>query len=207
MTLDKAEGEARAPYAGYDILAKWNTPSFDDRTRETLRRRLTDIPARRFFSREEFAVLVALTERLTPAIAGLSAELIAGWIDERVGLNQGEGYRGEGAPPLRQCWRLGLAAIDGEARRLFRQSFVTLDASTKDMTMRAIAKGETEAALWRGLDPKGFFTDVLLKTVVGFAYSHPSALSDIGFGGPASPRGYVRLGFDARDPWEAKEWK
>jgi hypothetical protein len=36
-------------------------------------------------------------------------------------------------------------------------------------------------------------------------YSHPTAWSEIGFGGPASPRGYVRMGFNRRDPWEAAE--
>jgi hypothetical protein len=27
----------------------------------------------------------------------------------------------------------------------------------------------------------------------------------MGFGGPAAPRGYLRLGPDERDPWEARE--
>ncbi len=207
MTPDKARRDGRAPYTGYDVLAKWDTPSFDDRTREALFRRLHDIPPRRFFSNEEFSLLEALAERLAPPTPGLSYELIARWIDERVDLNLGEGFRGDGAPSLQESWRLGLTAIDGEAHRLFSGSFVALTTSAKDITIRAIHMGETERAVWRGLDPKGFFTDVLLKTIVGLVYAHPSAWSDIGFGGPASPRGYVRLGFDARDPWEAKEWK
>jgi hypothetical protein len=36
-------------------------------------------------------------------------------------------------------------------------------------------------------------------------YAHPTAWSEIGWGGPASPRGYVRLDFNERDPWEAAE--
>ena len=28
-----------------------------------------------------------------------------------------------------------------------------------------------------------------------------------GFGGPANPRGYVRMYYDRRDPWEAAEAK
>ncbi|MGH6677602.1 MAG: gluconate 2-dehydrogenase subunit 3 family protein, partial [Bradyrhizobium sp.] len=36
-------------------------------------------------------------------------------------------------------------------------------------------------------------------------YAHPAAWSEIGFGGPASPRGYVRLGANRRDEWEAAE--
>jgi len=34
--------------------------------------------------------------------------------------------------------------------------------------------------------------------------TQPAAWSEVGFRGPASPRGYVRHGFDERDPWEAK---
>jgi len=45
----------------------------------------------------------------------------------------------------------------------------------------------------------------VLRTAVSIYYAHPAAWNEIGFGGPASPRGYVRLGFDRRDPWEADE--
>jgi hypothetical protein len=45
----------------------------------------------------------------------------------------------------------------------------------------------------------------LLKTLVSIYYAHPEAWNEIGFGGPASPRGYARLGMDRRDPWEAEE--
>ena len=38
-------------------------------------------------------------------------------------------------------------------------------------------------------------------------YAHPSAWNEIGFGGPASPRGYVRMDFNRRDPWEARGWQ
>ena len=38
-------------------------------------------------------------------------------------------------------------------------------------------------------------------------YAHPTAWNEIGFGGPASPRGYVRLDKNRRDPWEAAEGK
>ena len=43
-------GKAPAPYAGYDVLAKWNTPSFNDRTREVLAQRLSEVPPRCFLA-------------------------------------------------------------------------------------------------------------------------------------------------------------
>lgn len=35
----------QTPYAGYDVLAKWDTPSWDDQTREVIRRRLGSMRA------------------------------------------------------------------------------------------------------------------------------------------------------------------
>jgi hypothetical protein len=45
----------------------------------------------------------------------------------------------------------------------------------------------------------------VLHDVINAYYAHPTAWSEIGFGGPASPRGYVRLDAGRRDPWEAAE--
>ena len=52
-----------------------------------------------------------------------------------------------------------------------------------------------------------FFSARVLHDVVAAYYAHPTSWNEIGFGGPASPRGYVRMGFDKRDPWEAAEAK
>lgn len=199
------EPDALEPYAGYDVLAKWNTPSFDDATRAVLAERLSQTPTRHFFLEEEFDLLLAIVERLAPPLQGLSPHLLALWIDKRLHDNIGEGFRGEDAPPLQQCWRIGLAAFDGEARRRFASGFAALSTGDKEATLRAVRDGDTDSTLWRSLDAASFFRDTLLRTVAGLAYAHPLAWNDIGFGGPASPRGYVRLGFDSRDPWEARE--
>jgi hypothetical protein len=197
--------ETPTPYEGYDVLAKWNTPSFDDRTRDVLRARLRETPPQRFFSQEELALLEKIVERLAPPVPGVAPELLALWIDGQLYRNIGEGFRNEGAPPLQESWRYGLAGLDGEARRLFGASFIALDSAARDATLQATQEGKVDPTLWQGLDPSSFFSDTLLKTIAGLAYAHPLAWNDVGFGGPASPRGYVRLGFDARDPWEARE--
>ena len=38
--------------------------------------------------------------------------------------------------------------------------------------------------------------------VLSAFYSHPWAWNEIGFGGPAYPRGYARLGAGQRESWE-----
>jgi hypothetical protein len=50
-----------------------------------------------------------------------------------------------------------------------------------------------------------FFRERVTHDVLAAYYSHPTAWNEIGFGGPAAPRGYVRMYFNRRDPWEAAE--
>jgi hypothetical protein len=192
------------PHPSYDVLRKWDSPSFDDTTRTVIARRLHAVPARRFLTEAEWALLEAVVARLIPQSCRSEPVPITPWIDERLAENRGEGFRYEHMPPLREAWRLGLAALDAQARRRHGAAFVSLPAEVQDVVLGAIQRGDTENELWAQVPARRFFADVLLKTAAGIYYGHPAAWSEVGFGGPASPRGYVRLGPDERDPWEAK---
>jgi len=85
------------------------------------------------------------------------------------------------------------------------RAFTSLAPSAQDDVLSAIQGGEVQGGPWERLPAGRFFTETLLKAVVGEYYAHPAAWSEVGFGGPASPRGYVRLGEGQRDAWEAKE--
>src|SRR5581483_11429335 len=103
------------------------------------------------------------------------------------------------------AWQKGLDAIAAEARNRHGKSFEELPPEDQDALLTDIQHNRVESRYWDDLPAGGFFVHHLLKQVVGVYYSHPAAWSEIGFGGPASPRGYVRLGFNRRDPWEAAE--
>lgn len=194
----------RPRYPDYDVLEKWNSPSWNDQTREVVGARLTKIPVRRLLNPEEWQTLEAVCARLVPQPErGADAVPIAPFIDAKLFENRGDGYRYEDMPPLREAWRRGLAAINDEAQARTGASFCTLGDDSKDEVLRAIESGDVRAD-WHGLPPKRFF-EVMLKHVVSVYYAHPAAWSEMGFGGPASPRGYVRLGFNRRDSWEAVE--
>jgi hypothetical protein len=195
----------QTPYAGYDVLAKWDTPSWDDQTREVIRRRLTEVPARRFFSVTEWQTLEAACARLVPQPERSTPIPIVPWIDDKLHQNGRDGFRYHDMPPLRDAWRLGLEGIDQEGRRRFGADFRTLPNGNQDAVLRAIQAGDVSGGVWDRLPAKRFFTTILLKGVVGEYYAHPEAWNEVGFGGPASPRGYVRLGANQRDSWEARE--
>jgi hypothetical protein len=192
-------------FPGYDVLAKWDSPSFDDVTRDVLTHRLTAVPLRRFLTAGEWDLLDAINARLLPQPEREHPIPITPWIDAMLHDDRGEGYRHPDMPPLRDAWRQGLAAVDDEARRLHDLPFTRLDAAAQDAVLQVLADGRAASPRWQGLEAQRFFIHHLLKTAAGLYYAHPLAWNEIGFGGPASPRGYVRLGFDSRDPWEAKE--
>ena len=124
-------------------------------------------------------------------------------IDDYLAKARGEGYRNEHMPFEQEAWRRGLAGIEAEALRL-GGAFVEITAGQQDEALRRVQRGEVDPAGWGGMDAARFFKDGLLRVTAGHYYAHPAAWSEIGFGGPASPRGYVRTGFDERDPWEAQ---
>jgi len=197
--------EFKTPFPDYDVLAKWDSPSWNDQTREVVRQRLESVPERHFLSAGQWALLEAVVARLIPQPDREDPVPIVPWIDQKLRNNEGSGYRYADMPPLREAWTRGLDAIAEEARHRHGKTFEELGPDEQDSLLKAIEDNKAESGAWAELPPGGFFTHHLLKTVVGIYYSHPSAWSEIGFGGPASPRGYARLGFDQRDPWEAKE--
>ena len=195
----------RNPYSDYDVLTKWDTPSWDDQTREVIRKRLTEIPERRFFTEAEWKTLEAICTRLVPQAERSNPIPIVPWIDEKLHYDRRDGFRYEDMPPLTEAWRLGLQGIDDESRRWFGTEFRSLPEANQDAVLRTIQAGDVAGGVWERLPAQRFFTTVLLKEVVGEYYAHPDAWSEVGFGGPASPRGYVRLGLNQRDPWEPRE--
>ena len=195
----------RSPYAHYDVLEKRDSPSWNDQTREVVSRRLGEPPKRRFLTEAEWNLLEAVVARLLPQADRADPVPITPWIDEMLAANRGPGYRYSDMPPMREAWRQGLAAIAAEAQARHGSSFEDLASSRQDEVLSDIQAGRTQGSGWAGLSSRAFFSRLLLKTAVTTYYSHPAAWSEIGFGGPASPRGYVRLGFDERDPWEAEE--
>jgi hypothetical protein len=193
--------DVHSPYAGWDVLAKWSSPSFDDTTRAVLSRRLGPPSAPRFFEPPAFATLEAACARLLDTPRGRPP--IANAIDDDLFQRRSEGYRTDGLPPDDVLWRGGIAGLEAEARRHCGCAFAEADTSAQDEVLHAGQRGDVDASAFAGVPPKRFFVDALLKAAAGHFYGRPEGWSEIGFGGPASPRGYVRIGLDRRDPWEA----
>lgn len=194
-------------FPGYDVLAKRDSPSWNAQTRRVIDARLATNPgAHEFLDDTAWAALRALCERIVPQAPDRRGRIpVAALVDARLKQGAHQGYRDVRLPPAQEAWRRGLAALDDEARADGAAAFKDLAPQAQDALLARIQRGEARCATWGDMPPALFFAKHLLPDIAGAYYGHPTAWSEIGFGGPASPRGYVRLGFDRRDPWEAAE--
>lgn len=200
--------EFRTRYPGYNVLDRWATPDWDDQTRRVVRRRLEEVPPVRFFDAHEARTLAAVAERIVPQPDRGDSERVpvVPWIDEKLYEDRRDGYRYEELPPQREAWRLGLRGIDEASRALFGgREFADLAPCSQDAVLSRVQRGDAPGAAWELMPAARFFKSVLSLTIVRVYYAHPLAWNEIGYGGPSSPRGYVRRREGGVDPWEAHE--
>ncbi|MEO5866525.1 MAG: gluconate 2-dehydrogenase subunit 3 family protein [Sphingomonas sp.] len=190
-------------YPGYDVLAKRDTPSWDAMTRAVIDARLATPTTPRFLTPAEWTIADALCRRILPGVS--DAMPLVALLDAKLLANHGDGFREADMPYMQDAWRTGLAAIDEEAVAHHGRDFALLTEGEQDRLLAAMQAGEIDGSHWAVLAAKTFFERRILADIPALYYSLPSAWNEIGFGGPASPRGYVRLDGDRPDPWEAVE--
>ncbi len=192
-------------YPGYDVLAKRHTPSWNEKTRQVVDRRLAIPREPRFFSEPEWKTLVAVCNRIVPQPPDRPPVPLAAFVDAKLLADRRDGFRPAKLPPQQEAWRIGLAALDDAAGAAHGRRFHELAAADQDALLKQMEAGTLTGPAWRGMPSSAFFAKRVLPDITSSYYAHPTAWNEIGFGGPASPRGYVRMGFDRRDPWEAAE--
>ena len=159
-----------------------------------------------FFSDDEWATLRAICERIVPQPKSRSHPgPVAAMIDLKLKADQRDGYRDARLPRQGEAWRRGLKGLDAEAQGRHATRFHALDGARQDQILKAAQKGNAHAEAWGGMSFRLFFEKRLLHDIVSAYYAHPITSNEIGFGGPAGARGYVRMKLNRRDPWEASE--
>lgn len=197
----------RDRYPGYDVLSKRDTASWNDASRRAIAERLALLDVPTFFNEAEWQTLRAICDRIIPQPDHGTAVPLAAMVDRKVAKDQRDGYRQAKLPPLREAWRRGLMALDAEANAKHGARFHTLTSDAQDELLTAMQRGQLKGKEWGDMPAHLFFRERVTHDILAAYYCHPKAWNEIGFGGPASPRGYVRMYFNRRDPWEAAEAK
>jgi hypothetical protein len=193
-------------YPGYHTLAQQRF--WDAATRELVLDRVNSVPPIRFFTREEAALLEAVCNVTLPQDDRDEAHRIpiVPDIDRALYENRGPGYRFEDMPPDREAFRSGLQGIDRMALEKHQRSFIDLGMGEQEELVKSLHDGKPLGArdVWTRMAAHRFFM-LLMQRCVEAYYAHPWAWDEIGFGGPAYPRAYMRLEEGEPEPWEVSE--
>jgi hypothetical protein len=186
----------RGRYPDYDVLTA--TSHWDAKTRGVVLDRVANVPEVRFFTEREALTLRAFcdvvtgqdSEPLIPVLEMVDAKLHAGRLD---------GFRHHDMPPDPETWQQVAANLDRSAREQGAQDgFAAAGSETRHEIVQRFSEGKLDWDL-----PVTKAWEVLMRSVLSSFYSHPWAWNEIGFGGPAYPRGYARLGPGQREHWES----
>ncbi len=194
-------------YPGFSTLAQQRF--WDEATRRMVLDRVYKVPPIRFFTPEEAKLMEAMAAHLLPQDDRLPARKIpiVPAIDNRLHAGRTPGYRFASMPPDGEAYRLGFQAIEQMATHSYGQPFLKLSWREQDALLKSIhdAKPKDGAAeIWRQMPIERYWALVLQDCVEAY-YAHPWAWDEIGFGGPAYPRGYMRLENGEPEPWEVDE--
>ncbi len=185
-------------YPDYNVLDE--AGHWDPVTRELVLDRVEQVPPIRFFTGEEARTLTAFCDRVMaqdrepkiPVLPAIDAKLFAGELD---------GFRHHDMPDDRETWRQVATGLDAATRQHGSSAFVDAPGEVQDRVIGAFAAGELHGEVWDSLPPSKAW-GVVTRMILSAFYSHPWAWNEVGFGGPAYPRGYARLGAGQRESWE-----
>ena len=188
-------------YPDYNVLEE--TDHWDPVTRRLVMDRVETVPPIRFFTAPEALTLgvfcdLVLAQDADPKIPVLNmvdAKLFAGELD---------GFRYADLPDDRETWRRVAVGLDAAARQHGAADFVNASEDIRERVVDAFAGGELHGEVWDDLPPSRAWK-VVSRAMLSAFYSHPWAWNEIGFGGPAYPRGYARLGAGQRESWEGAQ--
>jgi len=116
----------------------------------------------------------------------------------------GEGEREKNIPPEGELLRAGLKELDTAALVLYGHGAAELAREVRAALLAELQLGTIAADMkWSSKIQQALFKKIAVSVVKAY-YSHPTIWSEIGYAGPAYPRGYVRSEYGLTDPWEAK---
>jgi hypothetical protein len=188
-------------YPDYNVLSE--VDHWDEATRKLIMKRIDEVPEIRFFTAPEATTLGAFCdivvaqdrEPRVPVLNLVDAKMYEGKLD---------GFRYADMPPDPETWRRVAAGLDAAVVQhgVSAKSFAVASAEVQVKVVTAFAEGTLHGEVWDEL-PCAKAWSVVMRGVLSEFYSHPWAWNEIGFGGPAYPRGYARFGVGQREEWES----
>jgi hypothetical protein len=189
-------------FPGFDVLSQ--AQHWDQVTAEAVLARTGPAAAVKFFTEPEESCARALLNLLTGQDErdGELAVPVLEMVDSRLAAGETDGWRYAGMPEDGQAWRDTLAHLDGDAYQRHGTPFA--DAPEADQAALVQAVQDLKSADWHGL-PAAHVWSLWTRYACTAFYAHPFAWAEIGFPGPAYPRGYKNAGVGKLEPFEVAD--
>ncbi len=187
-------------YPDFDVLEQ--SGHWDEVTRRVVLARLRPPPLR-FFDDAEARTLGAFCDVVLAQDADPRVPVLA-FVDAKLHDGRLDGYTYADMPGDRETWRLVARGLDEAARAGGAPSYAEGEDELRLAVCEAFAEARLAGGVWAQL-PVVHAWAVVMRGALGAFYSHPWAWNEIGFGGPAYPRGYMRPGIGQKEPWEGDD--
>ncbi len=188
-------------YPSYNVMNE--KEHWDRHTRQIVSSRLVKTDKYTFLTKTEVALLTSICSLLAGDNRKQIISYIVSHIDQTLHAPVGEGQRKPNVPESYVLVRLGLQAINHSAREKFGCNLTELSHNRQQQFLTSLQQEQALTENWNLVPQKELFKKLLKLTLEAY-YSHPAVWSEIGYGGPAYPRGYVRTQLGQLDPWEAQ---
>jgi hypothetical protein len=187
-------------FPDYDVLEQ--APHWDEATRRVVLGRVRNVPEIVFFDAAEVETATTFADLVLAQDTDPRIPVIA-YVDEKLAAGGGDGYRYFDMPDDRQTWRLVVRGLDEEARRLGAARFALLRYRDQLELCDRFSEGRLHGGTWAQVNVVRAWSVVMRYLLEAF-YAHPWAWNEIGFGGPAYPRGFMRTGpVSTLEPFES----
>ena len=188
-------------YPGFDVLNQ--APHWDQVTKDLIEARVrTSPPAVTFFSATERGCAHALLNDLTGQDRDDAPVPVTQLVEARLAAGETDGWRYADMPEDGQAWRDTLGYLDADAQDRCGTSFA--DAAEADRHRLIQAVQDLSGEDWHGLPAKHVWS-LWTRYACTALYAHPDVWAEMGFPGPAYPRGYKNIGVDKLEPYEVRD--
>lgn len=191
----------RGRFPGFDVLG--HARHWDEVTAGVVLARLAPPGALSFFTPAEVGIAAPLLDLLL-AQDGEPRVPVLALIDTRLAVGETDGWHYDDLPEDAPAWRASLAHLDKDAHDRHEAGFAALPTTAQARLVQDVQDLAEAAACWHGMNAARVWGLWTRYACTAF-YSHPWAWNEIGFPGPAYPRGYLNLGIDAREHAEVAD--
>ena len=188
-------------FPGFDVLNQ--APHWDQVTKDLIEARVRTSPqAVTFFTDNERACAHALLNDLTGQDRDDASVPVTQMVEARLAAGETDGWRYADMPEDGQAWRDSLRFLDEDSRDACSLTFA--QAPVEDQRAVIAAVQDLGAKDWHGLNAAHVWSLWTRYACTAF-YAHPWAWNEMGFPGPAYPRGYKNIGVGKREPFEVPD--